>query len=193
MMTTLFAVLVFGGCAPLPFDVGAAPTPIERTSARRDTQQPVSVESLFDPSKHHVDDVLAAAQRVIKQITLPHVEVAEVPDDGKVVVYDTTWVMDEGYRIQIAASPTREDAERFAEAARERLPSDSVYVYFQAPWYKVRVGDFATRGDAEDRLKEVRKIRTYREAFWVPSEIRVPRIREERVTVPQYGDDAYSH
>ena len=67
--------------------------------------------------------------------------------------------------------------------ARERFPYDSVYVYFQAPWYKVRVGDFETRNDAEAKLREARQ-KGYREAFWVPSDVRVPRIRRENATLP---------
>jgi hypothetical protein len=59
-----------------------------------------------------------------------------------------------GWRVQVFASRARPEAE--IEATRvERAIDDPapVYVEWDDPWYKVRVGDFPDRGAAE-RLRE---------------------------------------
>jgi rare lipoprotein A len=57
-----------------------------------------------------------------------------------------------GYRVQIFASSDRTKAEAAAAEARQKF-TETVYVEFEAPLYKVRVGDCATRYEAET-LKE---------------------------------------
>ena len=57
-----------------------------------------------------------------------------------------------GYRIQIFASTEEARARQVAGEARSRL-AEPVYVVYEAPLYKVRVGDCVTRGEA-DALKE---------------------------------------
>ena len=183
-LTALLTAIALVGCAPATSDVATGATRSTRPTSQRDATQPASVEAVFDPTQHRVDDVRAEAEQIIRQIAPPRVESIDSRVDTVGVALDTTWVMEEGYRIQISASPTREDAESVAMRARERFPYDSVYVYFQAPWYKVRVGDFETREDAESKLREARQ-KGYREAFWVPSEVRVPRISQETTSRPR--------
>ncbi len=54
-----------------------------------------------------------------------------------------------GFRIQIFASSTTENANRVAEDARAVFGNQSVYVDHVVPYYKVRVGDCLTREEAE--------------------------------------------
>jgi cell division septation protein DedD len=53
-----------------------------------------------------------------------------------------------GYRVQIGAFVSQQNAEMFAAAARSRF-TETVYVQYVEPYYKVRVGDLLSRGDAE--------------------------------------------
>jgi hypothetical protein len=53
-----------------------------------------------------------------------------------------------GFRVQLFASSTENNASRIAGDARSSF-DETVYVEHIAPYYKVRVGDFLTRGDAE--------------------------------------------
>lgn len=39
-----------------------------------------------------------------------------------------------------------------------RLPQYRVYLTFQSPYWRVRVGDFRTRGEAEGAMAEIRRI-----------------------------------
>lgn len=54
-----------------------------------------------------------------------------------------------GFRIQIFASSTTENANRVADDARAAFGNQSVYVDHVVPYYKVRVGDCLTREEAE--------------------------------------------
>jgi hypothetical protein len=146
---------------------------VDRQVQRTERLPPASVDAVFDPAEHRSDDIRAEAERVIRDITAPHVDVeAAIVDTNLSVPTDTTWIAATGYRIQISVSPTRDQAEDIAEVARQRFPYDSVYVYFQAPWHKVRIGDLDSRQTAKEKMNEARQ-KGYREAFLVPSEIRV--------------------
>ena len=53
-----------------------------------------------------------------------------------------------GYRVQIFASIARDKAEEFVARARHGF-TEKVYLEFEEPYYKVRIGNFTTREDAE--------------------------------------------
>ena len=71
-----------------------------------------------------------------------------------------------GFRIQIFSSSTRESAENAQMQARTQLSRDDVFIDFESPYFKVRVGNFQTRNNAEISLEEVRK-KGYETAFIV--------------------------
>ena len=52
-----------------------------------------------------------------------------------------------GFRVQLIAAADRLEAETFARQARARL-GVTIHVDFEAPYYKVRAGDFTDRADA---------------------------------------------
>jgi len=52
------------------------------------------------------------------------------------------------YRVQLLASTLKEEAESVLEVAKG-LFSDNVYVEYSEPYYKIRVGDFSEKEDAE--------------------------------------------
>lgn len=53
-----------------------------------------------------------------------------------------------GWRVQLFASSAMTNAEELARQARESF-SEAVYVEYEAPLYKVRVGDFMTKAAAK--------------------------------------------
>lgn len=53
-----------------------------------------------------------------------------------------------GFRIQIFASSTETNASRVADDARASF-TQNVYVKYGAPYYKVRIGDFLTKEEAQ--------------------------------------------
>ncbi len=76
-----------------------------------------------------------------------------------------------GYRVQIFATLKKENAQRVADEARKVL-SKPVYIEYIPPFYKVRVGNFKSRDDAEE-YKEYLRANGYPDAFVVETEIKV--------------------
>lgn len=71
-----------------------------------------------------------------------------------------------GFRVQIFSSSTRGSAENAQMQARVQLARDDVFIEFEPPYFKVRVGNFQTRNDAKILLEEVTK-KGYETAFIV--------------------------
>ena len=65
-----------------------------------------------------------------------------------VLTKDSTQLISEGYRVQILATRYFEYADSLAISISNKI-TDSVYVEFETPNYKVRVGDFINRDSAE--------------------------------------------
>ena len=65
--------------------------------------------------------------------------------------------INEGYRIQIfestVSSIARAEAKRF-----QNILGDSVYIDFEAPLYKLRIGNFIERKNAENTIKFIERL-----------------------------------
>ena len=70
---------------------------------------------------------------------------------------DSVKSVSEGYRVQVLATRYYERADSLAVLMKNTV-SDSVYVDFEAPNYKVRIGDFIDRDSAESLQKELVKM-----------------------------------
>jgi hypothetical protein len=67
---------------------------------------------------------------------------------------DSVQFISEGYRVQVLATRYFERADSLAVIMKNTV-SDSVYVDFEAPNYKVRIGDFIDRNSAESLQQEL--------------------------------------
>ena len=67
---------------------------------------------------------------------------------------DSVQSISEGYRVQVLATRYFERADSLAVIMKNTV-SDSVYVDFEAPNYKVRIGDFIDRDSAESLQQEL--------------------------------------
>jgi hypothetical protein len=67
---------------------------------------------------------------------------------------DSVQSVSEGYRVQVLATRYFERADSLAVLMKNTV-SDSVYVDFEAPNYKVRIGDFIDRDSAESLQQEL--------------------------------------
>ncbi len=63
-----------------------------------------------------------------------------------------------GYRLQFLSSNDRNQAFRLKFALMNKFPEHKAYVLYQAPYFKVRLGNFLKREDAEKARKQVQKI-----------------------------------
>jgi len=64
-------------------------------------------------------------------------------------------VAGQGFRIQIYASKKIDEATAVRTMATEQFPQDSIYVVYDPPVYRVRIGDFPTRLEANRRLPSI--------------------------------------
>lgn len=83
----------------------------------------------------------------------------------------------QGYRIQIffdSGTNSKIRAQAIYDAFRERYPGTGAYLTFKAPNYKVRVGDFRTKIDAQRFLNEI--IIEYPNAWIITEKINLPKV-----------------
>lgn len=80
-----------------------------------------------------------------------------------------------GFRIQLysgTGSGTAKTAAKQMEAkVRKALPELSVYCHFKSPRWICRVGDFATREEAQRYLAKIRNLKISSEASIVPDDV----------------------
>ena len=140
------AVLFAAGCAGAGTATDDAPAVEEVTVAWSDVEQ-------FDASTHAE---LPRPEAPRMEHDVPQVLMDSEADDGIRVVV-------QGYRVQVFSSGQREEAlaveeevrqwvDGLSDAELERLGisrSISVYSLFKAPYYRVRIGNFETRSNAE--------------------------------------------
>src|SRR3954471_8898756 len=55
-----------------------------------------------------------------------------------------------GYRLQVLSTRSREDAFKLKTELLKMFPSQQAYVVFQSPYFKVRIGNFLHKSEAED-------------------------------------------
>jgi len=60
-----------------------------------------------------------------------------------------------GYRLQVMNTRSRGDAFKIKADLLENFPSEKVYILYQSPYFKVRVGNFVNRDDADDLKKQL--------------------------------------
>ena len=77
-----------------------------------------------------------------------------------------------GYRVQIFSASNQQAAEQAQARARNLLGRDDVYVEFEPPFFKVRIGNFRTREEAK-KLVRVVKQHGYHTSFPVQTQIPV--------------------
>jgi len=76
------------------------------------------------------------------------------------------------YRVQIGIYEERKSADQRAEEARAKVELP-VYVEFEPPFYRVRVGDFKTREETEQQVKALQNL-GFRGSFWVMKNLNTP-------------------
>ena len=80
-----------------------------------------------------------------------------------------------GYRIQIYFGSARQKASDIKSAFADKHNDVSAYLTYQQPNFKVRVGDFRTRLEAQRFLKSMEG--EYSTMFIVPDEVKLPPIK----------------
>lgn len=120
----------------------------------------------------------------IEEVQRIHIE--ERRQEELIIPRDSMALLEEtilGFRIQILSTSSVDEAEVSKVAAQQLFLSDTVYVVYDPPVYKVRVGDFDTRLAANGRLPDVQE-RGFKDAWVVPDNV----LRRKWVPVRREGE-----
>jgi len=121
-------------------------------------------ELLVSPPDRTADRIIAANPESI----LPLVGMGEAPPPVEVEALieqlpDTTEVAPpielrgprREYQVQVAITPSAEEAEDFMERLSPLLDPEEVFIVFTSPYYRIRVGKKPTRVAADELLRRV--------------------------------------
>jgi hypothetical protein len=82
-----------------------------------------------------------------------------------------------GYRVMIINTNNRDLAYKMRTDILRYFPDKNLYMSYQAPYFKLKAGDFTKREDAEKFRKELAKY--FKESFFVISDIVKVTVEEE--------------
>jgi len=110
---------------------------------------------------------------------------AEIVRDSKIdsivkmhIAYNKSLEGIQGYRVQIffdAGNNSLNKAEAEAKQYQTLFPNDTAYLSFTEPYYKVRVGDFRTKLEAEGYMHKI--LKDYPNAFVIQDIIGLPEFK----------------
>ncbi|GAA4467178.1 hypothetical protein GCM10023093_22580 [Nemorincola caseinilytica] len=81
------------------------------------------------------------------------------PSSTALIHHDTRVVYNgKGYRVQIYSGPDRNKAIAVKSEFMRRNPGVSTYLFYVAPAFRVKVGDYRTQRDAEGMLREANSL-----------------------------------
>lgn len=75
-----------------------------------------------------------------------------------------------GFRVQVNFTPEIDAANRTRDSLLTLLPDDLTYVVYETPYYKIRVGNYADRSDANMMLKKLTSL-GFKDSWVVPDRI----------------------
>ncbi len=170
------ALVVFGftallGCSSANPDTTGGQNPSQES--QKEMKRPLSYyEATLDPSQYE-DDVEVVEKKKSEERDTTEIQ---IPRDST-VVQETSQL---GFRIQIYSTSNIDEAMTMKANVLAKLPNDSVYVEYDPPIYKIRLGDFPTRYDASIELPTIVNM-GYSDAWIVPDNI----VRRKVIQVPR--------
>ncbi|MBM4165762.1 MAG: SPOR domain-containing protein [Ignavibacteria bacterium] len=114
-------------------------------------------ESQFNPSDYLEEDF----PDTIPTTTIDTVKEEEIPVEE----------MMSGFRVQVYLSQDIDSAKLFFQNVNPKLENDWVYIVFDAPLYRIRVGDFQDRVAAEEMKTNLIQL-GFANAWIVPDRVR---------------------
>ena len=79
-----------------------------------------------------------------------------------------------GYRIQIKNTTTQKDANTLRTQFSRDFPELKSYLRYNAPYYKIRIGDYLTKLEAQKDLIKIKK--KYKGAYPIPCPVNLEEI-----------------
>ena len=138
----------------------------EQIAVKDEQQKSNPYDESFDPNSLNDDDIV-----IHKFDASPVVNT----NSGSAELHqDVGYTEVKGFRVQVIATKSIETATLAEHEAKELFESmnHKTYLIFDAPLYKLRIGDVTSRDEAEE-IRDVAKDYGYREAFIVPTKVNV--------------------
>ncbi len=168
--------------AVLMMSCAASKKQVAGTGSTKETLTNLSIpfDETFDPLSLEDDDIeikrtsnsANATKTNLQDLKIEHpTATKQEPLPDSLISYKEA----DGFRVQIFAGRNVEAATMTKNKAQVDFApyGQKVYFIFEAPFYKVRIGDFLMRSKA-DQARELARQLGYREAFVVRSKIRIP-------------------
>jgi len=152
----LCCALILGCAASQPETPANEPRPKTQQSA------PLTVyERDFAPSRYDVAiaEVESSSQHYI----------AKEQDSIDTAVRSTTGLVP-GFRVQVMFSNSIDEATKVKGEVGQLFPFDIVYMLYDSPYYKIRVGDYQERNNAAQALKILLE-KGYMQSWIVPDRV----------------------
>lgn len=127
-------------------------------------KQKAEFDESFDPLSLDDDDIVIEGQSKIEE----NLAIAETNGANQDLPFQEV----DGFRVQILATDNIETASLVEQEASDRFGrgGHKIYLIFEAPLYKIRVGDIRERFNAEE-LRDLAKQYGYKGAFIVKSKV----------------------
>ena len=153
------------------------PDTTEQQKSRQEVQKEMKkplpeYEATLDPSQYDEDVEVVQKKKAEEK---PTVEL-QIPKDSTIVQE----ISQLGFRVQIFSTSSIDEAMKIKTNFIAKLPRDSVYVVYDPPIYKIRLGDYPTRYDASIELATVVGM-GYPDAWIVPDNI----VRRKILQIPR--------
>ena len=101
-------------------------------------------------------------------------------DINKVAAQKTSSGMYKGYRVMAISTNDRDLANKTKAQLLSRFPDYQTYMSYQAPYFRVKIGDFIKRNDAEELRKRIATMTT-QGVYIVPDVVVLKAEDEERL------------
>jgi hypothetical protein len=79
-----------------------------------------------------------------------------------------------GYRLQVINTNNRDEANTVKAEMLRRFPDQKVYLLYQAPNFRVRIGNFITQREGATLQKMIAKLYPQRGIYFVADRIEIP-------------------
>jgi hypothetical protein len=163
-------ILLFGTLLLLALAPSCTPAPPVQEEQRVDL---IEAERDFDPLAQDQDRpiVITELEEGSEQIRMLQKD-QKAPGSQEIPVGPDDAGMIKGYRVQIFLSDNLREAARIMAEARGKFVEE-IYLEYDAPYYKVRVGDCQTEAEGQGLLKVAMSL-GYRDAWLVYTVITMP-------------------
>jgi len=165
LITLLFSVLFFYGCGSSTdsrYDKSDKESEEEKTTETKEKETP-SVPFDFTPFHSTFD---FEKDKPTKEYTpwYGYDSVDINKEDGNIIEVS-------GFRVEVKAAESLDEANSLKAELNFSIPQ-KVYIIFDPPFYRVRVGDYEKRNSAEDQLFKLRQM-GYQESRVVTDSVRI--------------------